>query len=191
MSTGPTPEELREARRQSLLQAHVNGKRLTTREMEEIEDLISEQEAKPKKGKAKEETCKVEWLARISGFTARRIQQLADEGTVPKVGRGEYPKERALIALFEHVNGLAGKTSADRSRNIARKEAAEAEDAELNTAKKAGRLVLRSDYLDNYADAIAQGVRAISRLENLDESQKQSVLAALRSVKLPELEEEA
>lgn len=129
-------------------------------------------------------------LAAFIGVSPQRVLQLVAEGRFPEpVSRGEFRFRESVLAQVEYL-GKKPSANPDRAKNIARKEAAEAEDAELNTAKKAGRLVLRSDYLDNYADAIAQGVRAISRLEGLDTTQKEAVFAALRSVKLPELEGE-
>ena len=54
-----------------------------------------------------------------------------------------------------------------------------------------GTLCLRADYLNNFADAIAHGVSRISRLKTLTTAQRESVFAALRELKLPELEKPA
>lgn len=54
-------------------------------------------------------------------------------------------------------------------------------------SKMEGTLCLQSDYNNNYADAIAQGVSRISRLPSLTKAQKEDVFREMRAIKLPDL----
>ena len=121
-------------------------------------------------------------LAELTELTPRRIQQLAEQGVIPKPDAGEkydlFASFKGLVRYYRDSSGEA--TKEDRNRKIK----AEASMAEMEAAKIAGTLVLRSDYLNNYADAIALGATRISRLKSLTEKQKDEVFAAIRSVKL-------
>lgn len=184
MANEPTPEELREARRQSLLQAHINGKRLTGAEKEEIEDLISEVETPKKAGKSKEETCKVEYLAKIFGVTARWIQNLTDEGTVPKIGRGEYPKDRALMAMAGHIKAQAGNVTSQMQVDKARQAKAEATTAEVDAALAIGSAVPALDFAAEWEDAVTRWRVVIETFPGLTELQREGLITKAAVVKL-------
>jgi phage terminase Nu1 subunit (DNA packaging protein) len=136
----------------------------------------------------KDQLITVNDLAEFTELTPRRIQQLAEQGIIPKPEKGDkYSLLGSIKGLVRYYRDSSGEaTKEDR----ARKTKAEASLAEMEAAKMEGKLCLREDYLSNYADAIAQGAARISRLRSLTNKQKEDVFAALRSVKLPPLPDE-
>lgn len=110
---------------------------------------------------------------------------LRNSGVVSDGGMDVIEAERAVIAYYR---AEATRSDDAAAKDRARKTKAEADDAEMDTLKKRKTLCFRDDYLNNYADAIAQGVRNISKLKGLTAEQKEDVLNAIRSVKLPEIE---
>ena len=125
-------------------------------------------------------------LAELTELTPRRIQQLAEQGVIPKPDAGEkydlFASFKGLVRYYRDSSGEATK------EDKARKAKAEANMAEMEAARMEGTLCLRSNYINNYADAIAKGVTRISRMRTLTEKQKDDVFDILRSVKLPDLE---
>lgn len=121
-------------------------------------------------------------LYRATGYGQSAIAEQVAIGLISPVSRGLWP---AIATLGAMVRRLRERDAGSEDRQ--RKNRAEANLAEMEAARIEGTLVLRSDYLNNYADAIAQGVSRISRLKSLTDKQKADVFAALRSVSLPEL----
>lgn len=58
-------------------------------------------------------------LAALSGFTTRRIRQLAQENVIPSVTSKAYPRDAAITALFTHVRA---KARIDEERHLKLKE---------------------------------------------------------------------
>lgn len=98
-------------------------------------------------------------------------------------GQSIAESAKAAIAFYR---GEAKKMDSDAARDRARKTTAEADLAEMERGRVKGTLCLRSDYLDNYADAIAQGVRNVMRIKELSKALREKVFAAIRDVTLPE-----
>jgi phage terminase Nu1 subunit (DNA packaging protein) len=96
----------------------------------------------------------VEAVAALFNLSARRIQQLAKEGVIPKAERGQYNlagSVRGYIAFLQKSIDAAKAKSAqpvivDLQRERARKTAAEAELAELEVAKARGEWVAVSEF---------------------------------------------
>lgn len=130
-------------------------------------------------------------LADFSDQSERQIRQLATEGVVVRGGKkGVYEFRKSIRGMFQHLRSQLHGAPAERAANRARRDKAEAESAEFSADRMAGKLCERVDYIENYRDAIAQGVRNISRLTCLTTEQKEAVLAAIRDVKLAALPEE-
>lgn len=123
--------------------------------------------------------------AQLLDVTREHLYVLARQGTIPKPVDGNWSAVKCNVAYIRH---LRDRHSSSAKEDKSRKLKAEADIAEMESAKMAGELVLRSDYVNNYADAIAQGVTRISRLRGLTKEQKESVFSELRAVKLPEPE---
>lgn len=87
----------------------------------------------------------VEVMARLLNISARRIQQLAKEGVVPKASRGQYPLAATVQAYCKYLQDLvqdpSGTTKTDYYLERARKTKAEADIAEMEAAKMRGDLV--------------------------------------------------
>lgn len=58
------------------------------------------------------------------GLTARRVQQLADEGVIPKVGRGAYPLMESVQAYCKFMRGQGGADEENGVGDLASERAA-------------------------------------------------------------------
>jgi len=123
-------------------------------------------------------------MAKMLNVTEQHMSKLGREGIVPRSKNGEWDVDAVVRAYVTwRLDHLTEGAKADK----ARKEKADADIAETKSAKLDDVLVFKDDYVNNYADAIAQGVSRISRLKNLTTAQKESVFAELRAVKLADL----
>lgn len=100
------------------------------------------------------------------------------------MGTGQISVKGATQVVIAHFREKATRIDVERLGAQRRKEDAQANMAAMEEAKMSGELVSRADYENNYRDAIAQGVMRISRLKELNERQKEIVLAAIRGVRL-------
>lgn len=127
-------------------------------------------------------------VSRLMDITPQFLGQLVEQGVITRVGPGKYNPFACNVAYIRHLrDGLSNEAK----ENKARKLKAEAELAEMASAKASGQLVERYDYETNYRDLVARGSMKISRLTNLTKEQKESVLQALREVQLDQLEGDA
>ena len=100
-------------------------------------------------------TYSVEIIARLLDLTTRRVQQLSNEGVIPKAERGRYeliPAVRGYIAYLKERSLNPGVISFDEVR--ARKIAAEAEMAEIELREKKGQLIPASEVVDSWAEIV-------------------------------------
>lgn len=112
-----------------------------------------------------EQTVPVRRLASMLGLTERRVQQLADEGILPKSGRGRYPLDAAVLAYVRYVQAASdGELDAVEDFNTARarKMSADADIAEINAAARRGELVERRQ-VEREAQSVMLQIR--TRLE--------------------------
>lgn len=124
-----------------------------------------------------------EAMAKLLDIVPRHLNYLAQNGVVPKPVDGKWLWD-CIPKYIRHLRDGAG---ANNKEDKARKLKAEADTAEMEAEQMRGTLCLRSDYLHNYADAIAQAGGRISRLDSLTNEQKEAVFAAIRDVRLPDL----
>ncbi len=122
--------------------------------------------------------------ADMLSMTRQNLEKLARQKVIPSPLSGVWDFEAVTPKYIEWIRDRATSVTKD---DKARKMKADADTAEMERSKMAGELVLRSDYLSDYADAIAVGISRISRLKNLSTEQKESVFSELRAVKLPDL----
>jgi phage terminase Nu1 subunit (DNA packaging protein) len=81
-------------------------------------------------------------FAQLVGLSVRRIQQLSDEGIIPKDERGKYVISEAIPAFINHQRSMIEKKGdVDYERARAQKMRAMAEIAEIELAVKKGELV--------------------------------------------------
>ena len=71
-------------------------------------------------------------LAKLAGVSARRIRQLAEQGTLQKVRLGRYLLGPAFSALIEEASGKGSELQKQRTRKVR----ADADLAELNLARE-------------------------------------------------------
>jgi phage terminase Nu1 subunit (DNA packaging protein) len=86
-------------------------------------------------------------LSKALGIGERQIIKLADEGTLPREGRGKYPFGPCVRAYVEYLRGHSRNTKVagiDLNAEKARKTKAEADIAEIEAAKTKGEIVLLS-----------------------------------------------
>lgn len=100
-----------------------------------------------------------------------------------------YDVFEAARAAISWALAKAEKNDSEAIKDRGRRTKAEADLAEMERGRAMGTLCDRDSYRSNYADAVAQGVRNIMRLEGLRVGLRDKVLAAIRDVKLPEPEE--
>ena len=79
-------------------------------------------------------------LATVLGVSARRVQQLVQDGTIPKASRGKFPIVKAVAAYIEMIasrkpSEAEAKVELDRKTAEARLKAAKASMAELEQAE--------------------------------------------------------
>ena len=135
----------------------------------------------------------IKWsLKRISTLTSveeRQIQRIVAAGFISKPEKaGDYDLAATIRGIIEYYKKAADKVSDSKAFDLARREKSQANITEMEEGKLVKTLCLTSDYKDNFADAIAQGVSNIMRLP-LTGKEKEMVLKAIRDVKLPALEE--
>lgn len=136
-------------------------------------------------------TMKLGPLAAKLGQNTRQIQRIVDEGLAPKpIKKGEYNVWEVTRGLIRYYQDKAAKVSESRAADAARSAKADAESKEIELGRLKRTICSRDDFKNCYADAVAQGVRAIGRIKGLSKAQKDLVFAAIRDVKLAEPEEE-
>jgi len=86
-------------------------------------------------------TVDVKTLSDLFGITPRRVQQLADEGEIPKAAHGEYllwPSVQGYIRYLQNSNARKTKSESTERLRLTR---AQADKIELELAVSSGRLV--------------------------------------------------
>ena len=131
------------------------------------------------------ETCGDKELAELADLSPRRIQQLADDGTIPKITRGVYPFTAAIRALIRYYRDKASGTTEGKSADIARKAKSDANMSEIEEAQLLGILMLRSDAADLFADARVQ-IRQLIEASPMPPKAKQKLCADIAKIKLSE-----
>jgi len=110
-------------------------------------------------------------IARVLGVTARWVRQLAEDGTLPKVGRGQYllvPCVQAYIKYWQDKAESRGVEAADGTLDAARtrKTQAEAELAEIELAAARARYLPIERHEERYrqrCDALSARVRGLGQ----------------------------
>lgn len=78
-------------------------------------------------------------LGSLAGVSARRIRQLAENGTLARTGQNKYPLGESVRALLEDAAGSGSELQRQRTRKVR----ADADKAELELEKLRGTLVSR------------------------------------------------
>lgn len=145
-------------------------------------------------------------VANLCNLTARRVQQLAKDGVIPRAGRGRYPLVAAVRAYVRYLQEIVDgrpRTPQDATLNAARarKMNAEAELAELELARARGLMVTVPDYeraLGAVLDRLVGRLRALpARLTHLGEAveveaeaEVEAIVTELHGMRDPVLEEQ-
>lgn len=127
-------------------------------------------------------------LARVLNVPERTLHQILRNAELDPTG-GHDPLVAAR-AVIEHFKREASRMDSDAAKDRARKGKAEADVSEMERGKMKGTLCSRDDYRNNYADAIAQGVRNVARIKGLTKKQREEVFSAIRDVKLAKIKDE-
>lgn len=103
----------------------------------------------------------VDFFVQLFGLSARRVQQLANEGIIVKAGRGQY---RLLASVRGYVTFLQERVSGDRKADGWRDERArlareQADRIALENAVSRGRLI-QSDQVENVLSAAMAALSA-------------------------------
>ncbi len=121
-----------------------------------------------------------EWL----DLSRQRVEQLAEEGTIPAPTADGWPAKKCVVS---YIRKLRERLNDEGKADRARREKAEADMAEMESAKMEGTLSDRKQTCFDLRHAIEIGRAGIQRLKTLTSPQKEQVFAILRNVKLPPL----
>lgn len=115
--------------------------------------------------------------------TERRIQQLAQEGIIIKKGHGKYPLDQCREGYIRWLRDRSTQPEMTMEAATAkeRKEAAQAETAELELAQLKNELFEASTVEVDWKDAVATIAQKISIAEFLTLEQKEAVCTILRT----------
>ncbi len=91
-------------------------------------------------------TASVDTIAKLLDMTPRRVQQLANEGIIPKPkDRGQYEIVPCVVGYIKHVKGMLNGEAGDLASEKTRLTRAQADKTEIETARLKGDLVSLDD----------------------------------------------
>lgn len=91
-------------------------------------------------------TASVDTIAKLLDMTPRRVQQLANEGIIPKPkDRGQYEIIPCVVGYIRHLKGMLNGDAGDLASEKTRLTRAQADKTEIETAKLRGDLVSLDD----------------------------------------------
>ena len=91
-------------------------------------------------------TASVDTIAKLLDMTPRRVQQLANEGIIPKPkDRGQYEIIPCVVGYIKHIKGMLNGEAGDLATEKTRLTRAQAEKTEIETARLKGELVSLAD----------------------------------------------
>lgn len=91
-------------------------------------------------------TASVDIIAKLLDMTPRRVQQLANEGIIPKPkDRGQYEIIPCVVGYIKHIKGMLNGEAGDLASEKTRLTKAQAEKTEIETARLKGELVSLAD----------------------------------------------
>lgn len=91
-------------------------------------------------------TASVDTIAKLLDMTPRRVQQIANEGIIPKPkGRGQYEIVPCVVGYIRHIKGMLNGEAGDLASEKARLTRAQADKTEIEIAKLRGDLVSLAD----------------------------------------------
>jgi phage terminase Nu1 subunit (DNA packaging protein) len=88
-------------------------------------------------------------LAKVFGLTLRRIQQMAQDGTIPRAGRGVFALAASVQALLQYRQSAAendGSINPEKLDPFRRRAYYQGEADRLRLLEMAGQLVRRADH---------------------------------------------
>jgi phage terminase Nu1 subunit (DNA packaging protein) len=101
---------------------------------------------------AKVPTVSLETLANLIDLTPRRVNQLADEGIIPRTKRGVYELAPAVRGYVHFLREFARGRDKTEARNKARLTGTRAEIEELKRARLAGEMIPREQVIRIWAE---------------------------------------
>ena len=84
-------------------------------------------------------------MARRLDLTPRRLQMLAAEGVLPRVGRGRYPEHETTVAYIRHLRQQASGQSGQLQTERATLTKLQADKLRLDTEERLGQLIPAED----------------------------------------------
>lgn len=125
-------------------------------------------------------------LARLSGLTERRIQQLATEGVLSTAGKDLYRFEQCVGALIEYYREQAKGMTAEKARDQARQAKADADRAEMAAAREKGLVMLSADAKRMWTDGFVK-IRDVVQRSTLTAAQKKDLTEKMQKIQLTEI----
>lgn len=97
-------------------------------------------------------------LAKVFGLTQRRIQQLAQDGIIPKSERGEYPllaSVQGYVTFLQETSRKVGGDNEELTKHRLRLEKARADTAELELSLRVRELVFADEVQGEVSSMLA------------------------------------
>lgn len=100
-------------------------------------------------------TASVDTIAKLLDMTPRRVQQLANEGVVPKPkDRGQYEIVPCVVGYIKHIKGMLNGDAGDLATEKTRLTKAQADKAEIETARLKRDLISLADAEKGWATLV-------------------------------------
>lgn len=97
-------------------------------------------------------TASVDTIAKLLDMTSRRVQQLANEGVIPKPkDRGQYEIIPCVVGYIKHIKGMLNGDAGDLATEKTRLTKAQADKAEIETARLKRDLISLADAENGWA----------------------------------------
>lgn len=141
-------------------------------------------------------TASVDTVAKLLDVTPRRVQQLANEGVIPKPkSRGQYEIIPCVVGFIRHLRGMLNGDAGDLNTEKTRLTRAQAEKTEIETAKLKGELVALAETERAWcalvgafrAKMITLPPRAATAVMNKTEKEAEAILTKMVYESLAEL----
>ena len=148
----PSPQEIRESRRQALLQKHADGGRLTAEQLAEIEDLISTKKKLSKTGSTPKSAPSMTSAEKMWGIDKSELSRAKNSGCAAFRGNLIYRDD--LLAWLQANPAAAGDVAPGDYK--ARKLKAQVDKLEIDVSRERGKLVERAIVTEEWGKHITR-----------------------------------
>jgi hypothetical protein len=144
--------------------------------------------ARPKKEEVPiPEFASAEQVGMFVGLQGRMIQRYAQQGSIPpQTEPGKHPLVASVLAIVENLRQEAQGMTAEKARDQARREKAQADSAEMQAGRDSGMLMLTADAKRMWSDGFVK-LRDVVVRSSLTAAQKKELTDKMQKITLTEL----